>query len=196
MGQDPAAIREEIEQTRENMGDTVSALGYKANVPARAKESMGRKAGNVKTKIVGARAQVSGATPSAGDVGQGAKQAVGLAQENPLGLAIGALALGFLAGTLVPSTKIEDERLGSLADQVKEQALQTAQEAVEHGKQALQETAQTATEKAQEAVAEVKDKAQDTTQQHAQAVSESAKDSVDQVQKAASDSGETGGQRQ
>ena len=35
MGQDPAAIRQEIEQTRERMGDTVDALGYKADVPAR-----------------------------------------------------------------------------------------------------------------------------------------------------------------
>lgn len=33
MGEDPAAIRQEIEQTRERMGDTVDALGYKADVP-------------------------------------------------------------------------------------------------------------------------------------------------------------------
>ncbi len=31
MGEDPAAIREEIDQTRERMGDTVDALGYKAD---------------------------------------------------------------------------------------------------------------------------------------------------------------------
>ncbi len=40
MGEDPAAIREEIEQTRERMGETVDALGYKADVPARAKDSI------------------------------------------------------------------------------------------------------------------------------------------------------------
>ena len=40
MGEDPAAIRQEIEQTRERMGDTVDALGYKADVPARAKDSI------------------------------------------------------------------------------------------------------------------------------------------------------------
>src|SRR2546430_17707151 len=32
-----------IEQTRERMGDTVDALGYKANVPSRAKESISGK---------------------------------------------------------------------------------------------------------------------------------------------------------
>ena len=31
MGQDPSAIREEIEQTRAEMGDTVEALGYKVH---------------------------------------------------------------------------------------------------------------------------------------------------------------------
>ena len=38
MGQDPGAIRQDIEQTRERMGDTVEALGYKTDVTGRAKE--------------------------------------------------------------------------------------------------------------------------------------------------------------
>ena len=38
MGKGPGEIREEIEQTREEMGDTVEALGYKADVKTRAKE--------------------------------------------------------------------------------------------------------------------------------------------------------------
>ena len=40
MGQDPGLIREQIEQTRERMGETVDALGYKADVPARTRESI------------------------------------------------------------------------------------------------------------------------------------------------------------
>ena len=35
MGQDTGQIREEIEETRARMGDTVEALGYKADVPSR-----------------------------------------------------------------------------------------------------------------------------------------------------------------
>ena len=46
---------------------------------------------------------------------------------------------------LIPSTKVEDERLGPVADEVKEQVKQTGQEAVEHGKQIAQDTVQTAT---------------------------------------------------
>jgi ElaB/YqjD/DUF883 family membrane-anchored ribosome-binding protein len=181
MGQDPAVIREEIEQTREHMGETVDALGYKADVPARAKDSVNEKVDALKARIAGVGAQVSDATPDAGEVKQGAQQAVGIVQENPLGLAVGAAAAGFLAGMLIPGTKIEDERIGPVADQVKEQAMHTGQEALEHGKQVAQETAQTATQKAQEAVADVKDKAQDSAKSHAQDLGESAKESTEQV---------------
>ena len=54
MGEDPAAIREEIEGTRARMGETVDALGYKADVPSRAKESITGKVQGAKAKITGA----------------------------------------------------------------------------------------------------------------------------------------------
>jgi gas vesicle protein len=181
MGQEPAVIRREIEETREHMGDTVDALGYKADVPARAKESVSERVGALKSKIAGAGSQVADATPEADEVKQGAQRAVGIAQENPLGLAIGAAAFGFIAGMLVPSTRIEDERIGPLADEVKEQARQTGQEAIEHGKEIARETAETATQHAQEAFSEVKEKAQETAQSHAEELTESAKESAEEV---------------
>jgi gas vesicle protein len=187
MGQEPAAIREQIEQTRERMGETVDALGYKADVPSRAKESLAGKVDTLKAKVSGAGSQVAEATPDGGEIKQGAKRVAGVAQENPLGLAIGATAAGFLAGMLIPSTKIEDERLGPVAEQVKDQARHTGQEALEHGKQIAQETAETAAQKAQEAVAEVKDKAQESAQDHAHELSDSAKESAEQAQGAARD---------
>jgi ElaB/YqjD/DUF883 family membrane-anchored ribosome-binding protein len=150
MGQDPAAIRQEIEHTREHMGDTVDALGYKADVPARAKESVSEKVDALKSRITGVGSQVADATPDTAEVKQGAQQAAGFVQENPLGLAIGAAAVGFLAGALIPGTKIEDERIGPVADQVKAQASQTGHEAIEHGKQIAQETMETASQKAHE----------------------------------------------
>jgi gas vesicle protein len=163
------------------MGETVDALGYKADVPARAKESVAEKVDALKSRITGVGADVSNAAPGADEVRRGAQQAVGVVQENPLGLAIGAAAVGFLAGMLIPGTKVEDERIGPVADQVKEQAKQTGQEALEHGKQVAQETAETAAQKAQEAVAEVKGSAQESAQSHAHDVAESARDSAEQV---------------
>src|SRR3954453_21908174 len=86
MGEDPRAIRTEIEETRERMGDTVDALAYKADVKTRAKESVSDKVDTLKSKVTGAKESVSDATPSGGDVKHTAKRTVGIAQENPLGL--------------------------------------------------------------------------------------------------------------
>ncbi len=182
MGEDPAAIRQQIEQTRDRMGETVDALGYKADVPARAKESISDKVHGVRAKLTGAGSQLSDAAPGPEDMARAGRQAVGVAQENPLGLAIGAAAVGFLAAMLIPSTRVEDERLGPVSDQVKEQAKQTGQEAIEHGKQIAQETAQTAAQKAQEAVAEVKDQAQESTQQHAEELKSSAQEGAQEIE--------------
>jgi Protein of unknown function (DUF3618) len=150
MGQEPGQIRREIEETRSDMGETVEALSYKANVPARIKESVSDKTERLRGQMASTSSRVSDATPNASDVRDGAQQAVGIAQENPLGLMIGGVALGFLVGLAMPKTRIEDERLGPIADDVKEMAKDTGQEALERGKQVAQDTASAATEAAKE----------------------------------------------
>jgi Protein of unknown function (DUF3618) len=157
MGQDPDAIREEIEHTRAEMGETVDAIGYKADVPSRAKEkveTMKAKVGDTATRakevVTGSVSRVGDATPDGAEVKQSARRAVGLAQENPLGLAIGAAALGFLAGLAMPSSRVEDERLGPVADQVKGKVKETGQEALDRGKQVAQEATQVAVQTAKE----------------------------------------------
>jgi len=146
------------------MSETVDAIGYKADVKSRAKESLQDKRDSakesvmgatqiVKEKLVGAKDSVSDtaggatsrvgeATPDREQVKRQARQAKGLAQENPLGLAIGSIAVGFIAGMLVPSTRVEDEKLGELSDEVVDRAKQTGQEALEQGKQVAQQTMQ------------------------------------------------------
>ena len=148
MGQDPDQIRNDIEDTRARMGDTAEALGHKADVPGRAREAISDKVDSVKSTF-------TGATPSSGDVKQGAQQAVGIAKENPLGLAIGATALGFVAGLLIPSTKVEDERIGPMADQVKDQAKEMGQEAVERGKHVAEQAAETVKDEGQKQAQEM-----------------------------------------
>ena len=148
MGQDPDQIRNDIEDTRARMGDTAEALGHKADVPGRAREAISGKVDSVKSTF-------TGATPSGGDVKQGAQQAVGMAKENPLGLAIGAIALGFVAGLLIPSTKVEDERIGPMADQVKDQAKEMGQEAVERGKHVAEQAAETVKDEGQKQAQEM-----------------------------------------
>ncbi|HEX6583198.1 MAG TPA: DUF3618 domain-containing protein [Thermoleophilaceae bacterium] len=148
MGQDPSQIRNEIEDTRARMGDTAEALGHKADVPGRAKEAISDRVESVKSTI-------SGSTPDKGEVKQGAQRAAGVAKENPLGLAIGATAVGFVAGLLIPSTRVEDEKIGPMADQVKDKARETGQEALERGKHVAQEAAQTAKEEGRQQAQEM-----------------------------------------
>jgi ElaB/YqjD/DUF883 family membrane-anchored ribosome-binding protein len=148
MGQDPSQIRTEIEDTRARMGDTAEALGHKADVPGRAKEAISDRVESVKSTI-------SGSTPDKGDVKQGAQRAAGVAKENPLGLAIGATAVGFVAGLLIPSTRVEDEKIGPMADQVKDKAKETGQEALERGKHVAQEAAQTVKEEGRQQAQEM-----------------------------------------
>jgi gas vesicle protein len=168
------------------MGETVDALGYKADVPARTRDSIQGRIEGVRSKLTGATAQVSEATPDAADVKHAGRRAVGVAQENPLGLAIGAAAVGFLAGMLVPSTRIEDERIGHVADEVKEQVQQTAHEALDRGKQVAQETAEAATQSVKEAASDVKETAEQTAQQHGEELKQSVQESAQQVQSASS----------
>ena len=230
MGKDSSEIRREIEETRARMGDTVEALGYKADVPARVKDAVNDRVESVKGTIggvvesvkdtvtgavSGATDAVSGATgkvgsalggarrtasqtlsettgrvqettsdvrssvqntlsntvgsvtdkiPSPDDVRYAARRGAGIVQENPLGLALGALAVGFLAGLAAPITDIEREKVGPLRDDLVERAKSVTSDALEHGKQVLQETAQAAL-----------DAAQQSAQQHGQQVLSEAK---------------------
>jgi gas vesicle protein len=177
MGEDPDAIRAEIEQTRAHMGDTVDALTYKADVKERAKD----KVSETKDKISGAASRVTGrvsdATPDAGEVKGQARWAAGVAQENPLGLAIGSVAVGFLAGMLIPTHRIEDERIGPVAEKVREQVKETGQEAFEHGKEVAKEAASSAADTAKEAGRDRAQDLRDSAQQRAQDVSGSVSSS-------------------
>jgi hypothetical protein len=174
MGQDPDAIRQDIAQTRTELSETVDAVGYKADVPSRAKDAVSDKVENMKSKVsdtatrakeavVGTASRAGDATPSRGQVKQAGRRAAGMAKENPLGLAIGAAALGFLAGLAVPSTRVEDEKLGRVSDQVKDRVKETGQEALDRGKQVAQEVASTAA-----------DTAKEQTQEHGQDLAQSA----------------------
>lgn len=171
MGEDTRAIEGQIEETREHMGDTVSALAYKADVPARMRNSAAEKKDAVTSKLAGAKNAITGTTGEAVDsAGDGAKRTAGMAQENPLGLAIGAVAVGFVVGSLLPKTRVEQEKLGPMATQAREQVSDLASEAVEHGKQVAEDTmhaaAETATQSGKAHAEELRDSAKDATTDH------------------------------
>lgn len=59
------------------------------------------------------------------------------AAQNPLGLAIGSVAIGFLVGLCLPVTDIERERVGRIGERMTEQAKSAAADAIEQGKAAV-----------------------------------------------------------
>jgi hypothetical protein len=178
------------------MSETVEAIGYKADVPSRAREKVSEKVDAARSKVseatIRAKEAVTGTASSAGDtasrvgdaapsgdqVRRQARRAAGLAQENPLGLAIGAAAIGFLAGLVVPSTRVEDERLGPVADQVKDKARETGQEALERGRQVAQEAVASAAETARQRGQQEGQDLADSARQRGQEVREEAREQV------------------
>jgi hypothetical protein len=201
MGEDPNRIRQEIDATRAEyerdrssadvLGDpireartdvreTMSALGHKADVKSRVKESVSGKKDSLvggvssgKDAVVGKAdsivSTVTGVVPDTGQMVEGARK-VGMSKENPMGLAIGGAAVGFLLGLLAPSTRVEDEKIGEAADQVKEAVKESGQEALERGKQVAQET-----------VGAAKESARDSAKEHGAQLTQSLKEDAGEV---------------
>jgi gas vesicle protein len=167
MGQDPSDIRAEIEETRARVGDQVDALSYKTDVPARVGDYVDDKKQAVKDTLTGAKDAVTGTASKAVPSGQQVGRVKDTAERNPLGLAVGAAALGFVAGLLIPSTRAENERMGEMSDRVVDAAKETAGDAVERGKQVAQDAAQTAIESGreqrQELASNLQERAEETT---------------------------------
>jgi len=128
MAQKSDELKEDIERTREQMAETADALAYKADVPTRTKEWIGEKKDALTSAVSGASSKVGEVTPDGAEVSQSMGRMKRLAERNPLGLAIGGAAVGFIAGLLAPSTRLEDERIGPVADDVKATAAEAGRE--------------------------------------------------------------------
>jgi hypothetical protein len=142
MGKDPDTIEQEIADTRTRMGERVDALSYKADVKARIGDTVGdvRDAVGGKVRELAAGVSDRGSSPDA--LRRQSRRAAGIVRDNPLGLAIGAVAVGFLAGLVLPTTRTEDEAVGEAADAVRGHAARTGQEALDRGTQFVQRAAE------------------------------------------------------
>jgi gas vesicle protein len=172
MGKDPSDIRAELEETRGRVGDEVDALSYKTDVSARVGDYVEEKKQAVKDKVTGARDAVTGTASRAVPDGEQVSRFKDTAERNPIGLAVGAAAVGFVAGLLIPSTRVENERMGEVSDRFIDAAKETAGDAVERGKQVAQEAAETVKEtgreQSQELAANLRDRAQESAGSNSQ----------------------------
>jgi hypothetical protein len=167
------------------MGDTVDALAYKADVKTRVKESVADKRDRLVEQFKGTTEKVGEATPEGEQLKDGAHRAVGVAEENPVGLALAGVAGGFLVGMLLPSTRIEDEQVGPLADTVKETAVETGQEALDRGKDVAGQVAEQAVEGVKDAGKDALKTAKEAGQEQAAELKESAKEGTEEVREQA-----------
>lgn len=189
MGKDPDQIRREIEDTRDRMGDTVDALAYKADVPNRVKDNIADRVDGVKSAIAGTATKVTSAVtgtagrvgdavgdrlPDGSDLREGAVRTVGMIKENPLGVLLSGVAVGFLIGSLLPSTELENERLGEISDTLKSKVQDAGSQALEHGKAVLRDTVQAAQQSAQEHGAQLADQTRERMQPSASGAPESS----------------------
>jgi hypothetical protein len=170
MAQTSEQLKQEISQTREQMAETADALAYKADVPTRTKDWVGEKKDAVVSTVTGVSYKVGEVTPDGAEVSQGVNRMKRLAERNPLGLAIGGAAVGFIAGVLLPSTRVEDERIGPMADEVKASAAEAGHEALDRGKDVVQEAGATAIQTAKERGREESEELSEGLQQKAREV--------------------------
>ena len=167
MGKGTREIREEIEETRMRVGDEVEALSYKTDVGARVGDYVDEKKEAVTSKVSGAKDAVTSVVPSKESMGRRARSLKSTAKSNPIGLGIGAAALGFVAGLFIPSTRVEEEHLGEAATRVRETAAEAGHEALERGKDVAQSAMQTVKEEgsqqSRELASDLKDRVQEAT---------------------------------
>jgi hypothetical protein len=163
-------LKHEIEQTREQMGETADALAYKVDVPTRTKEWVGDKKDSIVSAVTGATSKVGEVTPDGQQVTYRVGRMKRLAEHNPLGLAIAGAGAGLIAGLLLPSTRVEDERMGAMADDVKSSAAEAGREALDRGKHVAEEVGSAALEAAKESGREEGEELTATLQEKAREV--------------------------
>jgi uncharacterized protein DUF3618 len=189
MAQSPEELRQEIEQTRQEMSRDVEALSDKVS-PGRIVQ---RRLGRAKSAVASVREQVMGSASSgtgtlgskAGAARSSISDAVGSAPElattrtqgNPLAAGLLAFAAGWLAAYLLPASKVEERaalsvedkvkepvkgELGRIADQVKGDLQGSAQDALQSVKDTASEATQAVADQGKGAVTAVRSEAQGT----------------------------------
>lgn len=187
MGQSAEELRREIEYTRDDLGQTLDAIGDRVS-PGRMVE---RRKNRVMYGLTSVRDRVMGTASDAGqtigdtaggtvDTIKGAPEAVVQhTQGNPLVAGAVAFGVGVLVASVFPATSKEQE----VADQLKDKAQPLADDL----KQTGQAIAEHLKEPAREAVESVKQAATEGQQ----AVTDTAKDAADSTRHAAREGTET-----
>jgi len=175
MGQGPEELRQDIERRRDDLGDTIDAIGDRVSpgrIIERRRNRMVEGWRSVTGRVMGT---ISSGTDRVGDAASSIKDHVsGDAVKDqtagaPLSAGLVSFGIGFLVAAVMPATQPE------------KQAASRAQEVLEPAKEALAESGQSLAgavkEDAQEVIGEVKGAASDA----ASKVADTAKDQAHEV---------------
>jgi chromosome segregation ATPase len=93
----PEELRREIEETRQQLGDTVEALAEKTDIKTQAKRRIDSLKSTARQKQQQAKEKAKANAPDSASAG--ARQVIGVAKQNPFPVATsGAFVAGFLIG--------------------------------------------------------------------------------------------------
>ena len=168
VGQRPEELKSDIAQRREQMGDTLDAIGDRVS-PG---QIAGRQKALMRRRVTGWRYSIMAVT----DAPEAARRQ---AQGNPMAAGLVAFGAGLLIATVLPESETEKQAV----QQVQPQLEQAASQAGEIG----QQVADTAKQSAQEHGEELKGSVTDAAQQVKQEASDAAQDVKEHAQGAAQD---------
>jgi len=178
MGTTPDELRNELEQQRESLSRDLVAIGDRVSpnrIVERRRMAVRQSFGRAREAVMGAKdsavTRQSSMASSVGDAVTSVPQAIqSQTQGNPFAAGLIAFGVGALAGSLIPTTRREEEAVARV-----QPALESAAGELGHSAQAV---AQSAKEHASEAAEHVKSSAQDaaaSVKSDAQSAAESAK---------------------
>src|SRR5579872_1568419 len=175
MDQERSEVRQ-IEDARQRVAQDVQSVAYNANVVDRAKEKVqGRiddvkdavgdrigdmqdRVGDVRDRVgdsvSGMRDRVSDVRDQLQDRMQGMARNIPLRGDNPIGMLLAGMAVGFLVGLILPVSRFESERLGPVAEEMKGRVRQAQSEVVRRGGEVIKETIEAARETASNSLRE------------------------------------------
>jgi ElaB/YqjD/DUF883 family membrane-anchored ribosome-binding protein len=176
MGQDAEELRQDIAATRNNLGDTLDAIGDRV--------SPGRMIERRKNRMsAGVRSAVDRVMGTAHDAADSVRDAPGAVASNTQGapLVAGAIAFagGFLIAVAFPATEQEAAVTERFVEPVKQELGNVGHELADHLKEPAQEALGQVKETARDGVQTVKDTATQTaadTKDHAQQAVQSVRD--------------------
>ena len=167
MGQSATELKQEIAQTRQNLGETLDAIGDRVSpgrMVERRKNRMVRGFQNVRERVMGTASSMtdsmsSSAHGAVGSIEHSPEMVRERAAGNPMVAGAVAFGVGALVAAAIPPTRMERERasqIGEKLEPMKQEVMDTAKEVAQDLKEPAKEAVSEVRGAASEAAGEVR----------------------------------------